>query len=104
MKYYIIGVLCMAAFSYLPRFIPLTFYRKRIKSPLIRSILYYLPYASLGALTFPGIFTATPFLAESLVGAAVAIFFAYRGKGLVFVAVAAMLASYLTYLLIIFIR
>lgn len=104
MTYYIIGVICMAVFSYLPRFIPLTFYRKKIRSPLIRSMLYYLPYAALGALTFPGIFSATPHLAESLAGGAVAIFFAYRHKGLVFVALAAMLACYAAYVLITFIR
>ncbi len=100
MKYYMIGVLCMAAFSYIPRFIPLTFYRKKITSRYVRSLLHYLPYAALGALTFPGIFSSTPNLLESLTGGLVALLFAYRGKGLVFVAMTSMIACYIAYLVL----
>lgn len=96
------AVFMMALFTYLPRFIPLTFYRHKIESQFIKSLLYYLPYAVLGALTFPGIFTSTPELIESLVGGAVAIFFSYKEKGLVFVAIVSILAAYATYLVLAF--
>lgn len=99
MTYYIIGILCMAAFSYIPRFIPLTFYRKKITSSYLRSLLHYLPYAALGALTFPGILSATPHLGESLAGGLIAFIFASMHKGLVFVAVASMITCYLVYLI-----
>lgn len=94
-RYQILAVLVMALFTYLPRFLPLTFFRKKITSKFINSALYYLPYAVLGALTFPGVFNSTPNLAESCAGILAAIFFSYKGKGLVFVAVAAILASYI---------
>lgn len=102
-RYQILAVLVMALFTYLPRFLPLTFFRKKITSQFINSALYYLPYAVLGdlpyavlgALTFPGVFNSTPNLVESCVGIIVAVFFSYKEKGLVFVAVAAILASYI---------
>lgn len=99
-KYQIIAVLVMALFTYLPRFLPLTFFRKKIESKFINSALYYLPYAVLGALTFPGVFSSTPRLIESCAGIIVAIYFSYKGKGLVFVAIAAILASYVVQLII----
>ena len=99
-RYQLICVLLMAFFTYLPRFIPLTFYRKKIHSPFIKSALYYLPYAVLGTLTFPGIFNATQLLIESLAGGATAIFFSYHEKGLVFVAVMAIIAAYIAHLLL----
>ena len=94
-RYQILAVLVMALFTYLPRFLPLTFFRKKITSKFINSALYYLPYAVLGALTFPGVFNSIPNLVESCAGILVAVFFSYKGKGLVFVAVAAILASYI---------
>ena len=75
--------------------VTLTFFRKEIKSTFIRSLLYYVPYAVLSALTFPSIFYATHNIYSSVAGCLVAIYFAYQGKGLVFVAVVAMITSYL---------
>ena len=94
-SYYVIAVICMAIFTYIPRFIPLTFYRKKIKSRYIRSILYYLPYAALEALTFPGVFSATPHLVESLAGVLTAVLLAYKGKGLVVCAVSSIVVCYI---------
>ena len=79
-RYQILAVLVMALFTYLPRFLPLTFFRKKITSKFINSALYYLPYAVLGALTFPGVFNSTPNLVESCAGILVAVFFSYKGK------------------------
>lgn len=73
-SYQILAVLVMALFTYLPRFLPLTFFRKKITSKFINSALYYLPYAVLGALTFPGVFNSTPHLVESCAGILVAVF------------------------------
>ncbi|MGN1182695.1 MAG: AzlD domain-containing protein [Faecalibacillus sp.] len=92
--YLLLCVSIMAICTYLPRMLPLTFFRKEIKSTFVHSLLYYVPYAVLSALTFPSIFYATHHLYSSIAGCLVAIYFAYKGKGLVFVAVIAMITSY----------
>lgn len=93
MKYLLTCVFIMAVFTYLPRMLPLTFFRKEITSPFIRSFLYYVPYAVLSALTFPSIFYATGNIYSAIGGCIVAIYFSYQKKGLVFVAIVAMLTS-----------
>lgn len=98
-QYILICVLIMAVFTYLPRMLPLTLFRKEIKSPFIKSLLYYVPYAVLSALTFPSIFYSTGNMYTALGGCIVAIYFSYKNKGLVFVAVAAILTSYILSLL-----
>ena len=55
----LICVLLMAAVTYIPRVLPVTIFRKQIKSRFIRSFLDYTPYAVLGALTFPDVFSST---------------------------------------------
>jgi len=94
--YYILVVATMALFTYLPRVLPITLFRKTITSQFIKDILYYVPYAVLGALTFPGVFMATGNTIQSCIATVVALFFAYQKKGLVTVAVAAIIAAYVS--------
>ena len=49
----------MALTTYLIRVLPLTIFRKPIKSRFLRSFLHYVPYACLTAMTFPAILTST---------------------------------------------
>ena len=58
MKIYLY-ILVMAGVSYLIRALPVTVFRKPIKSRFIRSFLYYVPYATLAVMTFPAILHAT---------------------------------------------
>ena len=58
MTEYLPYILVMAVVTYLIRMLPLTFFQKEIRSPFIKSFLFYVPYAVLGAMTFPAIFTA----------------------------------------------
>ncbi len=58
MKVYLY-ILVMAGVSYLIRALPVTVFRKPIKSRFIRSFLYYVPYATLAVMTFPAILHAT---------------------------------------------
>ena len=51
----ILYTLVMAGVTYLIRMVPLVLIRHPIKSRLIKSFLYYVPYAELGAMTFPAI-------------------------------------------------
>ena len=92
----LICVLLMAAVTYIPRVLPVTIFRKQIKSRYIRSFLDYTPYAVLGAMTFPDVFTSTGSLVSALVGTAVALVLSYFRRGLVTVACAAIAAVYVT--------
>ena len=49
-------IFVMAGVTYLIRMIPFSFFTKRIKSVMLRSFLYYIPYAVLAAMTSPAIF------------------------------------------------
>ncbi len=88
-------VLVMAGVTYLIRMLPLTLFRKKIRSRFFRSFLYYVPYAVLSAMTIPAIFYATGSTVTSLVGTAVAVALAYMNMPLIVVALAASAAAYL---------
>ncbi|HEY8392457.1 MAG TPA: AzlD domain-containing protein [Capillibacterium sp.] len=91
----LLAVVLMALVSYLPRVLPVVFLRKKIESPFFRSFLYYVPYAVLGAMTFPAILKATGDTASALAGFAIALILAFFEKGLITVALFAALAVYL---------
>lgn len=79
-------ILAMALTTYLIRVLPLTVFRKPIRSRFVRSFLHYVPYCCLTAMTFPAILSSTESLAAGLAALAVAVFLAYRGKNLIVVA------------------
>ena len=82
-------VAVMAVVTYLIRMLPLTAFRRPIKSPFIQSFLTYIPYAVLGAMTFPEVFYSTGDLRTAAAGVIVAVILAWRGKSLLTVAIAA---------------
>ena len=85
----------MAAVTYLIRMLPFVVFRKPIRNRFIKSFLYYVPYAVLGAMTFPAILYSTSHLASAAVGLAVSVILAWFGRGLLTVAVSACVAVYL---------
>ncbi len=85
----ILYIAVMAGVTYLVRMIPFTLFRKQIKSRYIRSVLYYLPYAVLSAMTIPAIFYSTGNPVTAAVGTAVAVILAFFNKPLIVVALAA---------------
>lgn len=89
------GILVMALTTYLIRMIPLVVFRKPVKNPYIKSFLYFVPYAVLGAMTIPGIFTSTPDIGCAIAGGAAATFLAWKNKGLFLVSLGAAAASLL---------
>lgn len=93
-------ILIMAAVTYIPRVLPLTVFRRQIKSRYIRSFLDYTPYAVLGAMTFPEVFFSTGSLISALAGTAVALVLSYFRKGLVTVACSAIAVVYIVELLL----
>lgn len=91
-----IYILAMAVTTYLIRVLPLTVFRKPIKSRFVRSFLHYVPYACLTAMTFPAILYDTTCIISGIVALIVAVGLAFRGKGLVVVAVASCAAVFVT--------
>ena len=79
-------IFTMALTTYLIRVLPLTIFRKPIKSRFLRSFLYYVPYACLTAMTFPAILSSTESILSGAAALAVAVLLAYRGKSLIVVA------------------
>ena len=79
----------MALVTYLVRMVPLTVFNKRITNRFLKSFLYYVTYAVLGAMTFPEIFFSTGSLWSGLSGAAVALLLAFLGQSLLTVALSA---------------
>lgn len=73
MTYLLISTLIMFAVTLIPRFIPLTFFRKKITSRYLRSFLKYMPYAVLAALTFPYVFFSTGSILAAAIATAAAL-------------------------------
>ena len=86
--YWALGVLVMAVVTYIPRVLPLSLMRRRVENRFLQSFLYYMPYAVLGAMTFPAILgaTATPWSAAA--GMAVALILSWLRLNLLPVALA----------------
>ena len=79
-------IFTMALTTYLIRVLPLTIFRKPIRSRFLRSFLHYVPYACLTAMTFPAILSSTASILSGAAALIVAILLAYRGKSLIVVA------------------
>ncbi|MBR2847777.1 MAG: AzlD domain-containing protein [Clostridia bacterium] len=97
---FFVYLIAMAGVTYLIRMIPFTFMRKKIKSVFIRSFLYYVPFAVLGAMTFPYIFYSTGSIITASAGAAAALVLAYFNKSLITVAVCSSVVAFITGLII----
>src|SRR5690554_826288 len=96
----IMAVILMAIVTYIPRVLPMVFIKKRLSSRFLRSFLYYVPYAALGAMTFPGILYSTGKISSALIGMSVALVLSYFEKGLLEVAVGAIITVYLVQFMI----
>ena len=88
-------LLVMAGVTYLIRVIPFALFRKEIRSPFFRSLLHYIPYAVLSAMTIPAIFTSTGSVATSVAGTAAALALAFFGKPLILVALTGSAVAFL---------
>jgi len=97
-------IFTMALTTYLIRVIPLTVFRKPIKSRFLKSFLHYVPYACLTAMTFPAILTSTATILSGAAALFVAVVLAYRGKSLLTVSLAASAAVMVTEFLLTFVK
>ncbi len=77
-----IMIAVMAVVTYIIRALPLALFKKEIKSQWLKSFLYYIPYAVLGAMTFPAIFYSTGSFISAALGLAGAMTAAFFNLGL----------------------
>ena len=89
-------IFTMALTTYLIRVLPMTIFRKPIRSRFVKSFLHYVPYACLTAMTFPAILSDTASILSGAAALVVAVVLAYRGKSLLTVSVAASAAVMVT--------
>ena len=89
-------IFTMALTTYLIRGLPLTIFRKPIRSRFLRSFLHYVPYCCLTAMTFPAILSSTASIISGAAALIVAVVLAYRGKSLIVVAVSSSAAVLVT--------
>ena len=80
-----ICILTMAVTTYLIRVLPLTVFRRPIRSRFLKSFLHYVPYACLTAMTFPSILSSTENMLSGAAAFLVAAGLALRGKSLLVV-------------------
>lgn len=95
MNYAFTAVILMAVVTYLPRVLPLAIFKRKLKSTFIRSFLFYVPFAVLGAMTFPDILYSTNHIYSAAAGMIIALVLAYFEKGLMTVAVSGIITVYL---------
>lgn len=91
----ILYMIVMAGVTYLIRMLPFTLFSKKIKSVYLKSLLYYIPYAILSAMTIPGILYATGNIYTAIIGFAVAVITAFLKVPLIGVASASAAAAFI---------
>ena len=79
-------ILVMFAVTYLIRALPVTLIRRKIRSPFLRSFLYYVPYVTLAVMTFPAIIEATATPVSGALALLAGIIAAWFGRSLLQVA------------------
>lgn len=95
-------LLIMATVSYLIRMAPLALIRREITNKLLRSFLFYVPYATLAVMTFPAIMEATQKPATGFCALIAGIVSAWKGCSLFQVAVLCCAVAFVVELLPIF--
>ena len=100
----LIYIAVMAGVTYLIRMLPLVLFRRKIKSLFLKSVLYYMPYAVLTAMTIPSVFTAAGGdingIIASCAGVAIAVLLSVFKKSLIIVAASSCVTVYLVGLIL----
>ena len=88
-------ILVMAVTTYLVRALPLTLFKKPIRSRFVRSFLHYVPVACLTAMTFPAILYDTEHMVSGAAALIVAVILALKGTSLIIVAASSCAAVFI---------
>jgi branched-subunit amino acid transport protein len=78
-------IIGMGIVTYIPRMLPFVLFRGKELPPFLQGVLKNVPYATLGALIFPGILLIQDDIWFGLVGAAAAFVLAYFGANVIIV-------------------
>ena len=100
---FFIYLFIMAGVTYLIRTLPFVIFKGKITNTFIKSFLYYVPYAVLGAMTFPAILFSTGNYASAVAGLIVACILAFKEKSLLTVAIFACIAAFVINIIFLFI-
>ncbi|MBO4337723.1 MAG: AzlD domain-containing protein [Lachnospiraceae bacterium] len=95
-----IYILLAAAVSYVLRAVPMTLFRKPVKSRFLKSFLYYVPYVTLAVMTFPAILTATGSYVAGALALAVGIVLAWLTQSLPLVAAVCCIVAFVAGLVV----
>ena len=87
-------ILVMAVTTYLIRALPLTLFKKPIRSRFVRSFLHYVPVACLTAMAFPAILYSAEHMLSGIAALVIAVTLAFKGKSLIVVAAASCAAVF----------
>jgi len=100
MSYLAICMFLMFLTTYLIRVIPIGFVRRKLENEWIQDFIYYIPFCVLSAMTFPDVLYSTtatgmePHISLSaVIATVVAIIMSWRKRGLVAVAIVAVLVA-----------
>ncbi|SFB96144.1 Branched-chain amino acid transport protein [Bacillus sp. OV322] len=85
-------IIAMGAVTYIPRFLPFVLFKGKELPPFLQGVLKNIPFATLGALIFPGILLISHDLKYGLTGAAAAFILAWYGTNVIVVIVGAIAA------------
>lgn len=85
----------MAVTTYLVRALPLTLFKKPIRSRFIRSFLHYVPVACLTAMTFPAILYGTEHMVSGAAALVAAVVLSLMNKSLIVVAASSCAAVFI---------
>ena len=86
-KEILIMIIGMAVVTYIPRMLPFVLFRGKELPKFLQGILKNVPYATLGALIFPGILFIQEDIWYGLLGAAAAFVAAYLGANVIVVVI-----------------
>lgn len=93
LKDFFIYLFIMAGVTYLIRVLPFVIFKGKITNRFVKSFLFYVPYAVLGAMTFPAILFSTGNYVASFAGLITACILAFREKSLLTVAIFACISA-----------
>ena len=97
-------IFSMALVTYLIRMLPFAFFKKKINNRFLKSLLHYIPYAVLSAMTFPYIlYSAGNTLILGIVGAVTALILSFFNRSLLTVAISSCTAILIAEALLAFI-
>ena len=85
----------MAVTTYLVRALPLTLFKKPIRSRFIRSFLHYVPVACLTAMTFPASLYGTEHMVSGAAALVAAVVLSLMNKSLIVVAASSCVAVFI---------